>query len=77
MKELLGQLPWSAVIFLCLTLGLAPYWPPHIFEKLSMLVRGKLVRPVDWFDLILHSSPWIILILKALLYESNKGPTAP
>jgi hypothetical protein len=67
MKGLLEQLPWNAVIFLCLTLGLAPYWPPHIFEKLSMLANRKLVRPVDWFDLILHRSPWIILMLKAFL----------
>jgi len=67
MKELLEKLPWSAVIFLCLTLGLAPYWPPHLFEKLALLVRGRLVRPIDWFDLFLHSAPWLILMLKALL----------
>jgi hypothetical protein len=67
MKELLEKLPWSAVIFLCLTLGLAPYWPPHLFEKLALLVQGRLVRPIDWFDLFLHSAPWLILMLKALL----------
>jgi hypothetical protein len=67
MKELLEKLPWRAVILLCLTLGLAPYWPPHLFEKLSMLVQGKLVRAVDWFDLFLHSSPWFILMLKAFM----------
>ncbi|HWR58552.1 MAG TPA: hypothetical protein VN328_06660 [Thermodesulfovibrionales bacterium] len=67
MKELLENLPWSAVVFLCLTLGLAPYWPPHLFEKLALLVRGRLVRAVDWFDLFLHSAPWLILMLKALL----------
>lgn len=67
MKELLEKLPWSAVIFLCLTLGLAPYWPPHLFEKLVLLVRGRLVRAVDWFDLLLHSTPWLVLMLKALL----------
>jgi len=67
MKELLEKLPWSAVIFLCLTLGLAPYSPPHLFEKLALLVQGRLVRPIDWFDLFLHSAPWLILMLKALL----------
>jgi len=23
------------------------------------------VRPIDWFDLFLHASPWVLLILKA------------
>jgi hypothetical protein len=66
MEQLLNKLPWSAVIFLCLTLGLAPFYPPHLFEKIMMLVKGQLKRPIDWFDLILHSSPWILLALKAL-----------
>lgn len=67
-RELLERLPMPAVVFLCLTLGLAPYTPPHLIEKLLMLFRGRLQRPVDWFDLLLHSSPWILLMLK-LLYR--------
>ena len=66
MADLLDKLPWAAIVFLCLTLGLAPYWPPHLLEKLAMLFRGKLVRPIDWFDLLLHSAPWLLLILKAV-----------
>ena len=65
MRALLDQVPWSLVILLVLTLGLAPFRPPHIVEKLQMLVRGTLVRPVDWFDLALHSVPWVLVILKA------------
>ena len=66
MEQLLNKLPWSAVIFLCLTLGLAPFYPPHLFEKILMLVKGQLKRPIDWFDLVLHSAPWILLILKVI-----------
>ena len=58
-------LDWVLVVVVCLTLGLAPFSPPHIVEKLQMLARGKLVRPVDWFDLLLHGIPWVVLILKA------------
>lgn len=65
MEALLDKLPWAAVVFLCLTLGLAPYWPPHLIEKLVMLFRGQLVRPMDWFDLFFHSIPWVLLLLKA------------
>jgi hypothetical protein len=66
MEQFLNKLPWSALIVLCLTLGLAPFYPPHLFEKIMMLIKGQLKRPIDWFDLILHGSPWILLILKAI-----------
>ncbi len=62
--KFIHQLPWSLVIIGCLTLGLAPFAPPHIWEKLVMLVRGELVRPIDWFDLLYHGIPWLLLALK-------------
>ena len=65
MRELLDRLPWGIVILLALTLGLAPFRPPHIVEKLQMLFRGTLTRPIDWFDLFLHGAPWLLLLLKA------------
>ena len=61
------QMPWSTVILLCLTLGLAPFNPPHIFEKLQMLVAGDLKKAIDWFDLFMHGTPFIILLAKAAL----------
>ena len=66
MEEFLNKLPWGMIVLLCLTLGLAPFKPPHIVEKITMLVQGKLVRPIDWFDLVFHGIPWILLILKLL-----------
>ena len=59
------NLDWMILIVVCLTLGLAPFSPPHILEKLQMLAKGKLIRPIDWFDLFLHGVPWVLLILKA------------
>ncbi|MGE5716524.1 MAG: RND transporter [Acidobacteriota bacterium] len=64
MRQILDQIPWPIAIILALTLGLAPFRPPHVVEKLQMLFRGTLVRPIDWFDLILHGTPWLIVILK-------------
>lgn len=61
------RLPWSVLLLLCLTLGLAPFRPPHIVEKLEMLFQGRLVRGIDWFDLFLHGAPWILLLAKAAL----------
>ncbi|MEE9347956.1 MAG: hypothetical protein V3U82_07160, partial [Robiginitomaculum sp.] len=49
----------------CLTLGLAPFRPrPHVWEKLNMLIEGRLIAPVDIGDLLMHGTPWIILALK-------------
>ena len=65
MMALLDKLPWGILIIACLTLGLAPFAPPHIWEKLVMLRNGELSRPIDWFDLFYHGVPWLLLIIKA------------
>ena len=62
----LDSISWAAVIIACATLGLAPFNPPHIVEKLGMLSRGELHRAVDWFDLLMHGTPWVLLVLKAV-----------
>ena len=63
--QFIAKVPWGLLILACLTLGLAPFTPPHIWEKLQMLAKGQLVRPIDWLDLVLHGTPWVLLILKA------------
>lgn len=60
----LDRLPWTLLVALCLTLGLAPFTPPHLLEKGQMLAQGQLVRPLDGFDLFLHGAPWLLLLLK-------------
>jgi len=62
------------LILLCLTLGLAPFNPPHIWEKLLMLFQGKLTRPLDWFDLVLHGTPWALLIIKSIAVLIQEQP---
>ncbi|MEW6426606.1 MAG: RND transporter [Thermodesulfobacteriota bacterium] len=66
MRALFDSIPWPLVVVLCLTLGLAPFRPPHLVEKLRLLSHGELVRPLDWFDLFLHASPWLLLAGKIL-----------
>jgi hypothetical protein len=46
---------------------------PHVLEKLGMLTRGQLVRPIDWFDLFLHGAPWALLLAKAALASRQPG----
>lgn len=60
-------LSWPVLIVLCLTLGLAPFFPePHLVEKLRMLANGSLHRPLDVADLLLHGTPWLLLAGKAV-----------
>lgn len=67
MQKWLAELPWTVVVFGCLTLGLAPFAPPHLVEKLQMLARGELRRPIDWLDLLFHAAPWLLALAKAAL----------
>ena len=68
LRRLLAALPYSVLILICLTWGLAPFFPePHIWEKLKMLATGALVKPLDIFDLALHGLPWLALIAKLIL----------
>jgi hypothetical protein len=60
----LDTIPWWIVVVLCLTVGLAPFAPPHLVEKLQMLGRGELVRGIDWLDLVFHATPWLLLLAK-------------
>ncbi|WP_260294113.1 RND transporter [Sedimenticola hydrogenitrophicus] len=61
----LDEFPLPLVVLACLLLGLAPFTPePHLWEKLKMLAEGRLVRPLDMFDLLLHGAPFVVLLLK-------------
>jgi len=58
-------LPYRYLIPLALLLGLAPFRPePHLIEKLRMLVHGTLSRPIDIFDLVMHSTPSVLLLIR-------------
>ncbi len=70
--EWISKLPWGMLILACLTLGLAPFNPPHLWEKIQMLSKGQLVRPIDWFDLFLHATPWVLLIVKGIVTLMRK-----
>jgi len=52
------------VIILCVTLGLAPFNPePHIWGKIRWIAGGAHgMKPVDWFDTLLHGIPWLLML---------------
>lgn len=52
-------------LILALTLGLAPFLPePHLFGKLRWVFGGaKGMQAMDYFDLVLHGFPWVLLVI--------------
>lgn len=61
------------IILLCLTLGLAPFFPePHIWGKLKWIAGGaNEMQLKDWFDVLLHGFPWLLLI-RVIIVKSLK-----
>lgn len=70
-KAYLLEVPYFSVLLICLTLGLLPFNPPHVWEKLQMLFSGTLIKPIDWFDLLMHGTPWVLLMTK-FVFEMQK-----
>ena len=70
----LDRIPYMYLTPLAILLALAPFSPePHLLEKLKMLFAGTLVRPIDIFDLFLHGTPLLLLILKVLFGSRARG----
>ncbi len=51
-----------------LTLGLAPFVPePHFFGKVKWVLGGANgMKPMDWFDLVMHGAPWVWLVVEII-----------
>lgn len=61
----LDRIPLLWLVLIALWLLVAPVVPePHLLEKLRMLMQGQLTRPMDIFDLLLHSVPALLLALR-------------
>lgn len=62
-------------ILVCLTLGLAPFTPePHVWGKLRWVAGGAIgMQPLDWFDLVLHGFPWVLLVIAVVQKVRTKS----
>lgn len=72
--KLIDNTPVGIILVLCILPGLAPFVPlPHLVEKIRMLGEGTLNKPIDIFDLLFHSAPFILLAIK--LFRLKKRET--
>ena len=61
----LDRFPLAILIALAAWMAVAPISPePHLLEKLRMLSQGTLTNPLDIFDLLLHSAPIVLLVVR-------------
>jgi hypothetical protein len=74
--SLLNSLP--AVLMFCLTLGLAPFFPePHLLGKVRWVLGGASgMQALDWFDLLFHGLPWLLLLRLLTLKAAGRLRTA-
>jgi len=72
LKEQLKQ-NWKLFLIASLSLGLAPFNPPHILGKIEWILGGNsftgthAMKFIDYFDILLHGIPWIFLLASLLL----------
>lgn len=61
----IDNIPYLPLVVVAVFMLLAPFTPmPHVLEKLIMLKKGMLTRPIDIFDLFFHLIPSILLVVK-------------
>ena len=65
--KLLEQTPWALLAIVALLLAIVPIGESHLLQKWRMLFSGTLRRPLDWFDLLLHTAPIALLAVKGIL----------
>ena len=77
MLKLLDKVSVWVLLVLAIMLGIAPLGSqPHLVEKLGMLAEANLSRPIDIFDLFLHSIFSILLLVKLVrMVMLNKHDT--
>lgn len=69
---------WKLFLLASLTLGLAPFNPPHIWGKIQWLLGGNAfatengMKLEDWFDVLLHGTPWVLLLISIVLNLISK-----
>ncbi|MFA6954789.1 MAG: RND transporter [Thermoanaerobaculia bacterium] len=69
----LEKIPYSFLIVMALVMALIPFGQSHLLEKTRMLMAGTLRRPLDWFDLVFHAAPLLLLAAKAIAQYSRSA----
>lgn len=62
----LDRFSWPLLLVLAGWMAIVPFGQSHLVEKWRMLLALSLRRPLDWFDLVLHTAPLVLVAIKAV-----------
>lgn len=67
----------APIILMCLTLGLAPFFPePHVWGKVKWIAGGAVgMQLMDCLDFLFHGFPWILLVRLVIISAKAKFKT--
>jgi hypothetical protein len=76
MLKFIDNFPFSTLIIMTVMLAVLPYpmqEMPHSLEKIQMLFTGQLTKPLDIFDLVMHTGLILVLVIKSYRYYLIKN----
>ena len=63
----IDKIPLAVLIVITVLMALAPMsGGSHLVEKSNMLLNGTLVKPIDIFDLFMHGTPAVLLLIRLI-----------
>ncbi len=68
---------WKIIVLLCLTIGLAPFFPePHLLGKIRWIAGGAVGMTMkDYLDVAFHGFPFVLLIRLIIVKITKKNAT--
>ena len=69
----IDKIPLAVLVVITVLMALAPMsGGSHLMEKSNMLLSGTLVKPIDIFDLLMHGTPAVLLLIRLVRMVSKK-----
>jgi len=73
---------FTYLILVAILMAVLPFGEqPHLWQKLMLLKQGYLHQAMDWFDLLMHGGPAVVvlgMLVFRLVQRVRKGPdTSP
>jgi hypothetical protein len=76
MIKWIDKLPLMPLAVIALLLAVLPlHSTPHLVEKIGMLFQGVLTKPIDVFDLFMHGTPALLLVIRVIRMGIKRAGT--
>jgi len=81
LNTILDKLPPGPTMFFGAIYVIMPILPePHLVQKAMMLSQGLALAPIDWLDIVMHSSGGLLALAvyrRGRQRAAEAGPTQP